>query len=116
MEITEQTPDVLIVHQGAWTMRLVGAAGVIVAACIAALLHSASPGTLHGSIAVGYAVSGVFFVLGAVLLAKAADRLGGFDRGAGGGRLLARGLRGRTVAEYPLASVRDVALEAKSGE
>jgi len=116
MEITEQTPDVLIVHQGAWTMRMVGAAGVIVGAGVAALLHNASPGALHGSIAVGYAVSGVFFVLGSVLLAKAADRLVAFDRAAGVVRLITRGLRGRTVTEYPLASVRDVALEAKSGE
>src|ERR1700677_2598957 len=111
MEITEQTPDVLIVHQGAWTTRIVGAVGVIVGGCIAALLHKASPGTLHGSIAVGYGVSGIFFVLGAVLFAKAADRLIVFDRAGGVVRLITRGLRGRTVTEYPLTSVRDVALE-----
>jgi Protein of unknown function (DUF3592) len=110
MEITEQTHDVLVVHESPWTARAFGAGFIAMGAGALWLVTHAPRASVQGSPIVAWVVGSVFIGVGLLLLYAARDERVVFDRAAGVVRLM-----GKTITEYPLAAVRGVALEAQRG-
>jgi hypothetical protein len=110
MEITEQTRDVLIVHQSPWGARIFGGAFAAMGAGATLLAAHAPRASVQGSPLAAWAAGAVFIGVGLLILYIARDERVVFDRAAGVVRLM-----GKTVTEYPLTAVRGVALEAQRG-
>jgi hypothetical protein len=110
MEITEQTRDVLVVHQSPWGARIFGGAfAAMGAGAILVAVHAPRP-SVQGSPLAAWAAGVVFIGVGLLIVYIARDERVVFDRAAGVVRLM-----GKTVTEYPLTAVRGVALEAQRG-
>jgi hypothetical protein len=109
MKVEERSNDALIIRDGPWQMRAIGAAfsgGSIAILYLVGRGHRADPGVW-----VAFVVCAMFALAGSALLILAADRRWVLDRRERVARIVTLGIRGRRVVEYPLASIRDVALE-----
>ena len=116
MKVVLQTPTQLVVHEGALKTVVLGAIFVAVGGG-AITLRLADPSGWTGTAGpwLIYLLGGVFVLVGIATLVYSADRRYVIDRGAGSVRLVVQRVAHRTTDEYPLADMKDVALERSAG-
>ena len=116
MNVVLQTPTQLVVHEGALKTVVLGVIFVAVGGG-AITLRLADPSGWTGNAGpwLIYLVGTVFVAVGIATLVYSADRRYVIDRGAGSVRIVVQRLAHRATDEYPLADLRDVALERSAG-
>jgi uncharacterized membrane protein len=116
VKVVLQTPTQLVVHEGALKTVVLGTIFVAVGGgAITLRLVDASGWTGSAGPWFIYLLGGVFVLLGIATLIYSADRRYEIDRGAGSVRIVVQRLAHRTTDEYPLADLKDVALERSAG-
>jgi len=114
MRLLEQSSDRLVFHASPWGLRgmgmLVGAAGSAILWLMIAGHHAAE----HNAW-VGFVVGGAFVIVGCTMALAASDRRIEFERGSQVVRVIRRGFLGSRSADFPFASIRDIALESAAG-
>jgi hypothetical protein len=99
----------LVIHQGPWALRFMGALLVFVGAAVLVFICSGHLGEHNAWVAV--VVGGVFALVGLAMTLGARDVLCTFDRGRRDVTLRARGLFGAATHIYAWKDIDDVALE-----
>jgi uncharacterized membrane protein len=116
VNVVLQTPTQLVVHEGA--LKTVALGAIFVAVGGGALtLRLVDPSGWTGNAGpwLIYLLGGVFVLAGIATLVYSADRRFVIDRGGGTARIVVQRLAHRTTDEYPLADLKDVALERSAG-
>lgn len=116
MKVVQQTPTQLVVHEGA--LKTVALGAIFVAAgggLIVLRLADPSGWTGNAGPWLIYVVGMVFGLAGIATLVYSADRRYVIDRAAGTVRIAVQRLAHRKTDAYPLAGLKDVALERSAG-
>jgi len=116
MKVVLQSPAELVLHDGALGTVLMGALFLSVGGgAITLWIVDPTGWSGNGGAWVIYFVGGAFLLIGLALLALSADRRYEIDRGTNKATFIVRRLLHRTSAEYPLADLKDAALERSQG-
>jgi Protein of unknown function (DUF3592) len=116
MNVVRQTPNELIVHEGALKSVLVGVIFIAVGGGLITLrLANSSNWTGNTGAWLIYLVGGVLAAAGVWALVLSADRRFLFDRAAGTVTVVVQRLAHRTADVYALPDLQDVALERSAG-
>lgn len=116
MNIVQQTPTQLVVHEGALKTVVLGVIFVVAGGGVITL-RLADPSDWSGNAGAWliYLIGAVFVAAGIASLVLSADRRYVFDRAAGKARIIVQRLAHRTTDEYSLGDLKDVALERSVG-
>jgi len=116
MKVVLKTPAELVLQDGALKTVAMGALFIAMGSGAIALWITHPTGWKgNGGPWVIYLVGSVFVAVGILLLAISADRRYVIDRATGTARLIVQRLAHRSLTEYHLSDLQDVALERSSG-
>ncbi len=116
MQVVLQTPNQLVVHDGRWSMAVMGALCSAMGGGVMWLKWSHPSGwSGNGPLWLVYVIGGAFFLVGMWILALSADRRYVIDRSAHTVSIIVQRLVHRTTTLLAFRDIDDVALEQSAG-